>query len=60
MVFYTVLAVALIGFVVWFVRTPSFRAHRRGRGKDPGATGTRVSGSYGEFGSFYHRDGPPQ
>ena len=60
MVLYTILALAIIGFLVWFVRTPSFRAHRRGGGKDPGSAGTRVSGMYGEFGSTYHREGPPR
>ena len=35
-----VLAIALIAFIVWFVRTPLFRAHRHGKWKDPGQTGT--------------------
>jgi hypothetical protein len=60
MVWYTILAVAVIGFVVWFVRTPSFRAHRHGGGKDPGDAGTRVSGMYGEYGASYRREGPPR
>jgi hypothetical protein len=36
MVFYGIVIVAFIGFVVWFVRTPTFRHHRQGRGKNPG------------------------
>lgn len=35
-----VLAVALILFTVWFVRTPLFRAHRHGNWKEPGQAGT--------------------
>ena len=36
MVFYGIVIVAFIGFVVWFVRTPTFRHHRQGHGKNPG------------------------
>ena len=36
----TVLAIAVIAFSAWFVRTPLFRAHRHGNWKDPGQTGT--------------------
>ena len=30
-----VLAIALVAFTVWFVRTPLFRAHRHGQWKEP-------------------------
>ncbi len=43
MVFYLELAVLMmsaIAFIVWFTRTPLFRAHRHGHWKDPGQTGT--------------------
>jgi hypothetical protein len=36
MVWYTIVTVAVLGFIVWFVRTPAFKAHRRGHGKVPG------------------------
>jgi hypothetical protein len=35
-----VLALAVIAFSVWFVRTSLFRAHRHGNWRDPGQTGT--------------------
>jgi heme/copper-type cytochrome/quinol oxidase subunit 2 len=37
--FYIVLIVAAIALIVWFVRTPTFRAYRRSP-KDPGQTGS--------------------
>jgi hypothetical protein len=55
MVFYIVVSVAAIGFGTWFVRTPLFRAHRHGRGRDPGELGTRVEGKYGALGGTYNR-----
>jgi hypothetical protein len=45
MVWYVILFLAATGFVVWFVRTPSFRHHARGRGKDPGQAGCHAEGS---------------
>jgi hypothetical protein len=45
MVWYGILIVAAIAFVAWFVRTPSFRHHVRGRGKDPGQAGWHAEGS---------------
>jgi hypothetical protein len=47
---------AAIGAVIWFVRTPLFRAHLRGS-KDPGDSGTRVDGKYPSTGgSYYYGD----
>ena len=43
MVFYVVVGVAMVGFVVWFVRTPLFRAHLRG-GKTPDQEHLRTGG----------------
>jgi hypothetical protein len=34
--FVIVLIALAIAFIVWFVRTPLFRAHLRGHAKDPG------------------------
>jgi hypothetical protein len=45
MLWYIILIVAFIAFVAWFVRTPSFRHHLRGRGKDPGQLGAHAEGS---------------
>ena len=45
MVWYGILIVAAIAFVAWLVRTPSFRHHVRGRGKDPGQFGSHAEGS---------------
>lgn len=45
MVWYGIVIVAAIAFIAWFVRTPSFRQHRRGRGKDPGQAGWHAEGS---------------
>ena len=47
--------VAAIGAIVWFVRTPLFRAHLRSP-KDPGDAGTRVDGKYPQNGGGYHYD----
>jgi hypothetical protein len=44
MVWYAILIVAVIAFIVWFVRTPGFRHHFRGR-QDPGQGGSHVEGS---------------
>lgn len=54
MVFYGIVIVAFLGFVTWFVRTPTFRAHRRGHGRDPGDQGTRVEGRYGPLGGTFN------
>ena len=45
MVFYVIVGVAAIAFLAWFVRTPSFRHHLRGKGKDPGQAGWHAEGS---------------
>jgi hypothetical protein len=46
--------VAAIGAIVWFVRTPLFRAHLRS-GKDPGDAGTRTEGRFPtNGGDHYH------
>jgi len=45
MVFYGIVIVAAIAFFSWFVRTPSFRQHLRGKGKDPGQAGWHAEGS---------------
>jgi hypothetical protein len=45
MIFYGIVIVAAIVIVTWFVRTPLFRQHRRGGGKDPGQAGSRGVGS---------------
>ena len=45
MAWYIILIVAAISFVAWFVRTPTFRQLRRGRGADPGQTGSHAEGS---------------
>ncbi|HET8665495.1 MAG TPA: hypothetical protein VFM08_14365 [Nocardioides sp.] len=45
MVFYGIVIVGAIGFFAWFVRTPSFRQHVHGRGKDPGQAGWHAEGS---------------
>ncbi len=59
MVWYTILGVAVVLFIVWFIRTPIFRAHRRSA-RDPGEAGTRVQGRYAENGGSYYIDGPPK
>ncbi len=38
--FFIVLTVLVVAFIVWFVRTPLFRAHLHGHWKDPGQAGT--------------------
>ena len=48
------IVVAILG-IIWFVRTPLFRAHLRS-GKDPGDSGTRVDGKYPLNGGGYHYD----
>jgi hypothetical protein len=45
MVWYTFLVLAAIAFLVWFVRTPTFRHLRRGQSRDPGQAGTHYEGS---------------
>jgi hypothetical protein len=45
MVFYIIVIVLAVAFIAWFVRTPSFRHHMRGRGKDPGQAGGHAEGS---------------
>ena len=54
MLFYVIVIVAAIAFIVWFVRTPLFRAHLRS-GKDPGESGTRMDGKYGGLGGTFNR-----
>jgi hypothetical protein len=47
-----------VGLVIWFVRTPLFRAHLRS-GKDPGDAGTRVEGKFpGNGGGYVYDDRP--
>ena len=36
MLVWIILGLVALTFVVWVVRTPSFRARRRGHGRDPG------------------------
>jgi hypothetical protein len=60
MFFYIIVIVAAIGFGAWWVRTPSFRAHFGGHGKDPGDSGTRVDGKFPGNGGSYYFDGPPK
>jgi hypothetical protein len=55
MVFWIIVIVAVIAFAIWFVRTPIFRAHVRGSGRDPGESGTRVEGKYGRLGGTFNR-----
>jgi hypothetical protein len=46
--------VVAIGVIIWFVRTPLFRAHMRS-GKDPGFGNTRAEGRYpGNGGGYYY------
>ena len=45
--------VAVIWFLVWFLRTPLFRAHLRS-GRDPGEGGTRMEGKYGRLGGTFN------
>jgi hypothetical protein len=45
MVWYGIVIISAIAFVAWFVRTPSFRQHLRGRGEDPGQAGWHAEGS---------------
>ena len=54
MVFWSIVAVVGLVATVWFVRTPLFRAHRNGHGRDPGDRGTRVEGKYGQLGGTYN------
>jgi hypothetical protein len=43
-----------IGVIIWFVRTPLFRAHLRS-GKDPGFHNTRNEGRFpGNGGGYYY------
>jgi hypothetical protein len=55
MIFYGIVIVAVLAFAAWFVRTPLFRAHRHGHGRDPGEQGTRMDGKYGGLGGTYNR-----
>jgi hypothetical protein len=55
MVFYGFVGVALIASGAWAWRSPLVRAHLRGRGHDPGDSGTRVEGKYGTLGGTYNR-----
>ena len=42
-IFYSIVIIAFVTCVVWFVRTPTFRHYRRGHGKDPGQLGVHNS-----------------
>jgi hypothetical protein len=56
-VFYVIVAVAVVVFMIWFARTPLFRAHLRGHGKDPGFGNTRMEGRFpGNGGSYDYGD----
>jgi len=57
MVFWGIVIVAAVALVIWFVRTPLFRAHLHGHGRDPGEQGTRVEGKYGALGGTYNAPG---
>jgi len=57
MVFWGIVIVAVVAFLIWFARTPLFRAHLRGQGRDPGEQGTRVEGKYGALGGTYNAPG---
>jgi len=50
MVFYVIVIVALIGLVVWFVRTPTFRQLRRGRGESSGQHRDQHDGGHNPYG----------
>jgi hypothetical protein len=53
-VWIAIYVVAGIGLLIWFVRTPLFRAHLRS-GKDPGVANTRNEGRFpGNGGSYYY------
>jgi hypothetical protein len=52
-VFYIVVAVAALLSVAWLARTPLFRAHLRGHGKDPGFESTRMEGRFPRNGGGY-------
>jgi hypothetical protein len=52
-VFYIILIVAAVLFALWFSRTPLFRAHIRGHGKDPGFGNTRMEGRFPRNGGSY-------
>lgn len=56
MAFYLIAALAAIGSMVWFVRTPLFRAHLRpGNGKAPDQEQLRTGGiQYNDW-----KDRPP-
>ncbi len=55
MVFWSIVAVVVVVGTVWFVRTPLFRAHRHGHGRDPGEQGTRVDGKFPSLGGSFNR-----
>jgi hypothetical protein len=55
MVFWGIVGLAAVVGTVWFVRTPLFRAHLHGHGRDPGDRGTRVEGKYGPLGGTFNK-----
>jgi hypothetical protein len=53
MAFYAIVVVAVGILGAWFVRTPLFRAHLHGHGKDPGIENSRAEGRYPSNGGGY-------
>ena len=54
MVFWGIVIVAVVAFLIWFARTPLFRAHRHGHGRDPGEQGTRMEGKFPPTGGRFN------
>ena len=56
MIFYGIVLVALVLFALWFVRTPTFRHHRRGAGKNPGQDASHAGFSYDNSQRYFRKN----
>jgi hypothetical protein len=55
MVFYGIVIVSVIVFTIWFVRTPTFRHIRQGRGKIPGQDASHAEPYYDNSQRYFRK-----
>jgi hypothetical protein len=53
--FYIPAIILIVLFALWFRRTSIYRHHRAGQGRDPGDSGTRMEGRFGDLGGSFNR-----